>query len=288
LLLFFDVIREVRSALLESHFSTPIRSVPKVPVPALETAAMEAVNSKLAAITSGRYSLEIVDQSVEDLYRIEYLLRDHFTGILSSFSNVGQGLTQVLDVLFSLESQASLVSLEQPDLHLHPLAVGALTSLIVEDIAVRLGERQVLIETHSETILTRLQKEKRLSSEHPGLGASDFDLRILYCEPVQGELVDDELVQFIAGIHAPDYLLDKLNTLVEDLADQRDQPLDLALLRKDPFIWDKLRDQEDFWEKLSPYMGFNSIEELRLDHLGDVLDPFPISFSDLRIQDLLQ
>jgi hypothetical protein len=32
--------------------------------------------------------------------------------------------------------------------------------------------------------------------------------------------------------------------------------------------------------------GFNKVTELKIDHLGDVIDPFPVSFVDLRIRDL--
>jgi hypothetical protein len=33
--------------------------------------------------------------------------------------------------------------------------------------------------------------------------------------------------------------------------------------------------------------SFNSIQELKLDNAGDFLDPLPLSFMDIRMQDLL-
>jgi predicted ATPase len=46
-----------------------------------------------------------------------------------------------------------------------------------------------------------------------------------------------------------------------------------------------------FMESVSPEdsddgQGFNKVTELKIDHLGDVIDPFPVSFVDLRIRDL--
>lgn len=75
---------------------------------------------------------------------------------LVSVADVGFGVSQALPVLVALvvAEQGQLVYIEQPEIHLHPAAQKGLADLIVD--AVR-GGAQLVVETHSEIILTRLQ-----------------------------------------------------------------------------------------------------------------------------------
>lgn len=75
---------------------------------------------------------------------------------LVSIADVGFGVSQCLPVVVSLVAAQSgqLVYIEQPEIHLHPGAQKGMADLIAD--SVRRGVR-VIVETHSEVILTRLQ-----------------------------------------------------------------------------------------------------------------------------------
>lgn len=78
--------------------------------------------------------------------------------------SVGVGVSQLLPVLIICLAAApgSLVLLEQPELHLHPKVQQRLADFF---LAIARSGRQLLIETHSEHIVTRL---RRRIAEDPG------------------------------------------------------------------------------------------------------------------------
>ena len=71
--------------------------------------------------------------------------------------DVGFGVSQVLPVvtLAYFVPEGSTVIVEQPEIHLHPLAQTALADLFVE--VARERRVQFLVETHSENLFRRLQ-----------------------------------------------------------------------------------------------------------------------------------
>jgi predicted ATPase len=157
------------------------------------------------------------------------LIQDHLLGVKIGFNETGTGLGQILPVIvaaFDLASKTAgnnrnrLCIIEQPELHLHPKMQAEVGSMLVE--AHKHTGMQLIIETHSENLLLRLQKLVR-----SGVISSD-DLSVIYVEPLQNS--NDE-------------------------------------------------GPETQWS--------NVMTNLSLDEAGDVIDPFPVSFADLRIQDLL-
>jgi predicted ATPase len=91
--------------------------------------------------------------------------------------DVGFGVSQVLPVvtLAYFVPEGSTVILEQPEIHLHPLAQTWLADLFVE--VARTRHVQFLVETHSENLFRRLQSliaEERISPE---------DCRLYFVEP---------------------------------------------------------------------------------------------------------
>ncbi len=78
-------------------------------------------------------------------------------GQKANLLDVGFGVSQVLPVftLALFAPEGSMVILEQPELHLHPLAQSALADLLVEVAKAR--KLQFLVETHSEHLFRRLQ-----------------------------------------------------------------------------------------------------------------------------------
>ncbi len=74
--------------------------------------------------------------------------------------DVGYGVSQVLPVLTELfrEDKAPLILLQQPELHLHPIAQASLGSLFCQVAA---QDTQLVVETHGDYILDRVRMEVR-------------------------------------------------------------------------------------------------------------------------------
>ena len=98
-------------------------------------------------------------------------------------TDVGFGVSQVLPVITLLQyvPEGSTVILEQPEIHLHPLAQANLADAIVNAALHR--NVQVIVESHSEHLLLRLQT--RVAE---GVIPSD-DIRLYFCDAPSGESV---------------------------------------------------------------------------------------------------
>jgi predicted ATPase len=93
-------------------------------------------------------------------------------GAEALLTDVGFGVSQVLPVITLLQyvPENSTVILEQPEIHLHPLAQANLADAIINAATHR--NVQVILESHSEHLLLRLQRriaEGTLSSESVNL-----------------------------------------------------------------------------------------------------------------------
>ncbi|SDF52922.1 Protein of unknown function [Salipiger thiooxidans] len=102
-------------------------------------------------------------------------------------TDVGFGISQVLPVVTLLQyvPEGSTVILEQPEIHLHPLAQAALADVIIQAATHR--KVQVLLESHSEHLLLRLQRriaEDKVSSD---------DVSLYFCDAPRGESTITEL-----------------------------------------------------------------------------------------------
>lgn len=78
----------------------------------------------------------------------------------------GTGLSQLLPVIAItlLAEEDSLVVIEQPELHLHPLAQRKLADFFM----VMSSERRLLVETHSEYLVTRIRRNAAVGSLKSG------------------------------------------------------------------------------------------------------------------------
>ncbi|ABS68965.1 conserved hypothetical protein [Xanthobacter versatilis] len=86
-----------------------------------------------------------------------YELIVHRDGVACNLRDVGIGISQVLPVLVVsyFAPRGSTIILEEPEIHLHPLAQSALANLFV-DVSRERGI-QFLVETHSEHLFRRMQ-----------------------------------------------------------------------------------------------------------------------------------
>lgn len=106
--------------------------------------------------------------------RTRIALKDS-AGLEHDPQDVGIGVSQILPVVVAaLDSRASLVCVEQPELHVHPAVQVGLGDLFIEG-AVNQG-LSFLIETHSEHLILRLLR--RIREAHEGElkeGSSEID-----------------------------------------------------------------------------------------------------------------
>jgi predicted ATPase len=88
---------------------------------------------------------------------VHYEVLVHQGKIKANLVDVGFGVSQVLPVvtLAYFVPEGSTVIVEQPEIHLHPLAQTTLADLFVE--VSRTRRVQFLVETHSENLFRRLQ-----------------------------------------------------------------------------------------------------------------------------------
>lgn len=115
------------------------------------------------------------------------------TGLRMQPRDVGIGISQVLPVVVAaLEPTASLVAIEQPELHIHPAVQVGIGDLLIKGAK----ERGIsfLIETHSEHLILRLLRRIRetTSGELPPGHAkvAPSDVSVLYVERADSEQVD--------------------------------------------------------------------------------------------------
>jgi len=106
--------------------------------------------------------------------------------------SVGVGISQVIPVITAiLEDGAKVVQIEQPGLHLHPTQQAAIGDLLITGL--KEGQKQLLIETHSEHLILRLMRRIRETSrkklESGILGLSAEDISVLYIQSKDSQTV---------------------------------------------------------------------------------------------------
>ena len=147
----------------------------------------------------------------------EILVRPHGTNEPVNITDVGFGISQVLPVLVECFycQPASTLILEQPEIHLHPAVQSALADLLIS--AVTCGEDgkdrniQLLVESHSEHFLRRLQRRIAEEAISPDMVA------IYFCESTgQGSILNALDLDIFGNI--TNWPRDFFGDEVEDLA----------------------------------------------------------------------
>lgn len=92
-------------------------------------------------------------------------------------TDVGFGVSQILPVLVLCyyAPQGSTIILEQPEIHLHPSVQAGLADVFIDAIKTR--NVQIIVESHSEHLLRRLQR--RIAEEKDGF--SNEDAALYFC-----------------------------------------------------------------------------------------------------------
>ena len=109
-----------------------------------------------------------------DLFELRLLDERRHPSIEVGLSDVGFGISQILPLIVqSLAATDQIITIEQPEVHIHPRLQADLGDLLIE--AIREPRRnQFIIETHSEHLALRLQRRIRDKTLAPS------DLSVLY------------------------------------------------------------------------------------------------------------
>lgn len=113
-----------------------------------------------------------------NLYRVKVRRSSNSSEVL--ITDVGFGVSQILPVLALLYyvPEHSVVLLEQPEIHLHPAVQSGLADVIINVAGHR--KIQVIVESHSEHLLRRLQR--RVAEEE----VPSKDIALYFCESMRG------------------------------------------------------------------------------------------------------
>lgn len=152
-----------------ARFSQRQQSATGVDMPffLLDNASERAQVSKWLRRLGTNYELDAVNpirpenrEAVGDIASV--LLTDRRSGVQVTPADVGFGISQVLPIVTELSARSnSLVLIEQPEIHLHPAMQAELADLLIESTSEEGRGNQIIAETHSETLVLRVQTRIR-------------------------------------------------------------------------------------------------------------------------------
>jgi hypothetical protein len=130
------------------------------------------------------FALEPVDEA-RTIYQCRVRTTESATEVL--LPDAGFGVSQILPVLANcaMLPKDSTLLLEQPEIHLHPFAQAALADVLID--ATKKRNIQIIVESHSEHILRRIQR--RIAREV----LSAEDTALYFCSFENGASVIEEL-----------------------------------------------------------------------------------------------
>jgi hypothetical protein len=148
---------------------------------------LDAGDPLLLALVSGR-AFDDLDAARIELDRLpegtDLVLVSESGDLGLDPSDVGIGISQVLPVIVAaLAEGASLVLIEQPELHIHPRLQAELGDLFIE--VARKGRVRFILETHSEHLVLRMLRRIRQTGEgelppgHAGLEPAQLSVAIV-------------------------------------------------------------------------------------------------------------
>lgn len=138
--------------------------------------------------------------------------------------DIGFGVSQLMPILVQLAvaRRGSIVLLEQPELHLHPAAQSFLADVLIE--AMRQRSLQLIIETHSEHLLRRVQR--RIAEKNDSNKLTEGDVAVYFCRK-DGPFSRIEQLQTDAGGRILNWPKGFFGDLIADLAAIAEANVDL-------------------------------------------------------------
>ena len=133
------------------------------------------------------HSFSLVPKGSLDDNNYEIRIRKTQNSAEVTLADLGHGVSDLFPLLVHCcyVPEGSTLILEQPGIHLHPMAQADLADLFLEVITER--NLQILVESHSEHLLTRLQRriaEKQIDQD---------DIALYFCRNIDGESTKDRL-----------------------------------------------------------------------------------------------
>ena len=141
-----------------------------------ESDTLDRLNESIASMGIA-YRIGVTNSTLgtrgQDLGEVSVLsLVDTASNTVLTLADVGVGISQVIPVLMhALVSSSTLLLMEQPELHLHPRLQAELADVLIESTR---RDNRLVIETHSEHLLARLQRRMREGALDPD------DVRLYY------------------------------------------------------------------------------------------------------------
>ena len=130
---------------------------------------VEKTNEWLKQLDIG-YKLEVksIGDDSDDLFAVRLIDTRRKEQVSVALPDVGFGISQLLPfVVQSLVAEKQIISIEQPEVHVHPKLQADLGDLLAEAIK-EPRQNQFIVETHSEHLILRLQRlvyEERIQPE---------------------------------------------------------------------------------------------------------------------------
>lgn len=130
--------------------------------------ALDGTNEWLARLGIGyQLKLQAVGSEIKDLFAVRLQDKRRTRNVEVSLSDVGFGISQLLPfVVQALSAQEQTITIEQPEVHIHPRLQADLGDLLAECIKKPRNNR-FIIETHSEHLVLRMQRLVRRGSLNP-------------------------------------------------------------------------------------------------------------------------
>ena len=148
---------------------------------------VEETNQWLDRLEVGYHiKIQSVGERSRDLFEVRLIDKRRGGDVAVALSDVGFGISQLLPfVVQSLAGEGQTITIEQPEVHIHPRLQADLGDLLISTIQQPRSHR-FIIETHSEHLILRLLRRIRETSEgglpvgHPGLRPEDVS--VIYLE----------------------------------------------------------------------------------------------------------
>ncbi len=198
--LFSDFVLQLEQQFYSIYYLGPLRDYPKQNYSWNETEP-QGVGKRGEDAVSALLASRLVYDNLEVEQKVAYWLKE--LNLIDSFNlvetrsqtyqvvvkktpsspevlitDVGFGVSQILPVLVLCYyvPEGSTLILEQPEIHLHPFVQAGLADVFIDAIKTR--NIQIILESHSEHLLRRLQR--RIAEERQGF--SNQDAALYFCQ----------------------------------------------------------------------------------------------------------